>query len=92
MRAQPFWPAMEAAVGVACLLLAGSAATGLMTGWPRDGARTHHGYPGAAAVPRARFHAAAGAGCLGRWPGGMNPVQSPPKMSDLLGIMTGLGN
>jgi hypothetical protein len=38
--------------GVACLLLAGSAAAGLMTAWPRDVARTHHGYPGAA-VPRA---------------------------------------
>ena len=38
---------------MACLLLAGSAAAGLMTAWPRDGARTHHGYPGAAAVPRA---------------------------------------
>ena len=38
--------------GVACLLLAGSAAAGLMTAWPRDGAGTHHGHPGAAA-PRA---------------------------------------
>ena len=35
--------------GVACLLLAGSAAAGLITAWPGDGAGTHHGHPGAAA-------------------------------------------
>ena len=40
------------AAGVACLLLAGSAAAGLITAWPGDGARTHHGHPGAPA-PRA---------------------------------------
>ena len=38
--------------GVACLLLAGSAAAGLITARPGDGARTHHGHPGAPA-PRA---------------------------------------
>jgi hypothetical protein len=38
--------------GVACLLLAGSAAAGLITAWPGDGAGTPHGHPGAAA-PRA---------------------------------------
>jgi hypothetical protein len=38
---------------VACLLLAGSAAAGLMTAWPRDDTGTHHGLPGAAAAPRA---------------------------------------
>jgi hypothetical protein len=40
------------AAGVAGLLLAGSAAAGLITAWPGDGARTHHGHSGAAA-PRA---------------------------------------
>jgi len=35
--------------GVACLLLAGSAAAGLITARSGDGARTHHGYPGAPA-------------------------------------------
>jgi len=39
--------------GVACLLLAGSAAAGLTTAWPRDGAGTHQGHPGTAAAPRA---------------------------------------
>ena len=39
--------------GMACLLLAGSAAVGLMTAWPRHGAGTHHGHPGPAAVPLA---------------------------------------
>ena len=36
--------------GVACLLLAGSAAAGLITAWPGDGAGTPHGHPGAAAA------------------------------------------
>jgi hypothetical protein len=39
------------AVGVACLLLAGSAAAGLMTAWPSHGAGTQYGHPGRAAVP-----------------------------------------
>ena len=36
--------------GVACLLLAGSAAAGLSAAWPGDGAGTPHGHPGAAAA------------------------------------------
>ncbi len=38
---------------VACLVLAGSVAAGLATGWPRHGAGKHHGHPGAAAARRA---------------------------------------
>jgi hypothetical protein len=40
--------------GVACLL-AGSAAAGLITAWPGDGAGTHHGHPGVAAPRAAGF-------------------------------------
>ena len=46
---------LRLAGGVACLLLAGSAAAGLMTAWPGDGAGTHHGHPGAAAPPAPGF-------------------------------------
>jgi hypothetical protein len=38
--------------GVACLVLAGSAAAGLVAAWPRHDAGTHHGHPGAVAASR----------------------------------------
>ena len=37
--------------GVACLVLAGLIAAGLLTAWPRHGAGTHPGHLGAAAAP-----------------------------------------
>jgi hypothetical protein len=37
--------------GVACLVLAGLLAAGLLTAWPRHGAGTHPGHLGAAAAP-----------------------------------------